>query len=76
MAKEEKTFEESLKELEDIVSNLEEGDIPLEKALDQFQSGVKISRQLKKQLDEADKFLVKIVDEDGLEQPHDLEENE
>lgn len=76
MAKEEKTFEESLKELEDIVSNLEEGDIPLEKALDQFQSGVKISRQLKKHLDEADEFLVKIVDEDGLEQPHDLEENE
>ena len=29
----EKTFEENLQELQDVVNNLEQGDIPLEKAL-------------------------------------------
>ena len=74
MAEQAKTFEESLKELETIVAHLEEGDIPLEKALDQFQEGVKISRKLKQQLKDADDLLIKIVNEDGLEEPHDLEE--
>lgn len=67
MAKEEKTFDESLKELEDIVANLEQGDVPLEEALDQFQEGIKINRSLKKTLNDADQLLTKIVDEEGNE---------
>lgn len=74
MAEQEKSFEESLKELEAIVAHLEEGDIPLEKALEEFQRGVKISRNVKQQLKDADELLIKIVNEDGLEEPHDLEE--
>lgn len=74
MTDQEKTFEESLKDLETIVQKLEEGDVPLEKALDQFQQGIKISRRLKKELQQADEFLVKIVNEDGLEEPIDIQE--
>lgn len=37
-------LEKSLNELEDIVQQLEEGDLPLEKALKQFEKGVKLSR--------------------------------
>jgi exodeoxyribonuclease VII small subunit len=37
-------LEKSLTELEDIVQQLEEGDLPLEKALKQFEKGVKLSR--------------------------------
>lgn len=70
----EKSFEASLEQLEKIVENLEQGDVPLQEALNQFQEGVEISRHLKKQLDDADELLVKIMDEDGLEQPHDLDE--
>ena len=33
------TFEEAMKGLEQIVSKLEEGDVPLEKAIDYFQEG-------------------------------------
>jgi len=33
------TFEESLQELEQIVTRLEQGDVPLEEALDAFQKG-------------------------------------
>jgi len=67
MAEQEKTFDESLKELEGIVENLEKGDVPLEEALDQFQEGIKISRSLKKTLNNADQLLTKIVDEEGNE---------
>lgn len=67
MTKEEKNFDDSLKELEDIVANLEQGDVPLEEALDQFQEGIKISRSLKKTLNDADQLLTKIVDEEGNE---------
>lgn len=65
---EEKKFEQSLKELEDIVNKLEEGDIPLEEALDKFQEGVGLSRQLKERLKDAEKTLAKIVTEDGKEE--------
>jgi len=72
---EEKSFDESLKELEEIVDQLEQGDIPLEKALDEFQKGVKISRSLKKTLNEADELLTKIVDEEGNETVFEANEN-
>jgi len=74
MTEQEKTFDESLKELEGIVENLEKGDVPLEEALDQFQEGIKISRSLKKTLNEADQLLTKIVDEEGNETVFETEE--
>lgn len=39
----EKTFEENLATLEQIVAQLEKGDVPLEEALKQFEVGVKLS---------------------------------
>lgn len=43
----EATFEESLEELEKIVARLEQGDVPLEEALDAFQKGMDLSKQCK-----------------------------
>ena len=40
------TFEEQLNQLEQIVNHLEQGDVPLEEALDQFQAGMKLSKHL------------------------------
>jgi len=37
-------LEKTLQELESIVEQLEEGDLPLEKALKQFEKGVQLSR--------------------------------
>ena len=51
----EKTFETSLKELEQIVEQLEAGDFPLEQSLELFEQGVKLSRDCQKRLDEADR---------------------
>lgn len=55
MAKREKTFEESLKELESIVEQLEAGDLPLEQSLELFERGVGLSRECQKRLDDAER---------------------
>lgn len=68
MAEHEKTFDESLIELEKIVAQLEQGDVPLEEALDKFQEGISLSRDLKKTLQDAEETLAKIVTADGSEE--------
>lgn len=59
------TFEDKLNELQKIVDELEKGQTPLEEALSQFQRGVELSRQLQKQLTDAEKTLTQVVDQDG-----------
>jgi exodeoxyribonuclease VII small subunit len=64
--KKEKAFEEALKELEEIVNRLEQGDLPLEEALQLFEQGVKLSRLCHTRLDEAQKRVeVLLKDEAG-----------
>lgn len=50
--KEEKelSFEESLKALEDIVAVLEKGESDLEKSMEMYESGVKLTAKLNRQL--------------------------
>ncbi len=50
-----KNFEESLKELESIVSKLESGDVGLELSLEQFEVGTKLYKECKEQLSIAEK---------------------
>jgi exodeoxyribonuclease VII small subunit len=47
-------FEASLEELERIVKELEKGDLPLEQSLALFESGMQLSSDCKKQLEEAE----------------------
>lgn len=61
----EKTFEENLAALEQIVAQLEKGDVPLEEALKQFEVGVKLSQELQQTLQTAEQSLAKIVNADG-----------
>jgi len=61
----EKSFEENLAELEQIVTQLEKGDVPLEEALKQFETGVQLSQSLQKTLETAEKSLAKIIENDG-----------
>lgn len=67
MGKEKKNFEEQLKELEAIVTRLENGDVPLEEAIAEFQKGMLLSKELQKTLDKAEKTLVKVMQADGTE---------
>ena len=51
------TFESSLEELERIVRELERGDLPLEKSLELFEQGVKLSRACQERLSEAERRI-------------------
>ncbi len=52
-----KTFESSLEELERIVRELEQGELPLEKSLELFEQGVKLSRECQERLNQAERRI-------------------
>lgn len=58
-------FEESLKELEEIVELLEQGDISLEESLKSFERGVKLTRACQKALKEAEQKVQILLQENG-----------
>ncbi len=64
MTEKTKDFESSLKKLEKIVSELEEGDLPLEKSIKAFEEGIKLTRNCQKMLSEAELKIKKLVDSD------------
>src|SRR5690242_15171740 len=51
----EKKFEAAMARLEDIVQELEKGDVPLEQSLKLFEEGIKLSRICNKRLEEAER---------------------
>jgi exodeoxyribonuclease VII small subunit len=60
------SFEESLKKLETIVEQLEQGDLALEESLKLFEEGVGLSATCKKELDAAEgKVQILIKQRDG-----------
>lgn len=44
------SFERKLTTLETLVNKLEQGDLPLEQALKEFENGIKLARQCQKEL--------------------------
>lgn len=48
-------FESAIKRLEEIVAQLESGDLQLEKSLELFEEGIKLSRFCHTKLDEAER---------------------
>ena len=64
MSEKNKDFESSLKKLEEIVTELEAGDLPLEKSIKAFEDGIKLTRHCQKLLTEAELKIKKLVDSD------------
>ena len=59
-------FEDSLKKLETIVAQLEQGDLPLEDSLKLFEEGVSLSAVCKQELDAAEgKVQMLVKQRDG-----------
>jgi len=50
-------FETSLEELERVVRELEQGELPLEKSLELFEQGVKLSRECQERLNQAERRI-------------------
>ena len=52
-----RTFETSLEALEQIVRQLEDGDLPLEKSLELFEQGIRLSRECQDRLSQAERRI-------------------
>jgi exodeoxyribonuclease VII small subunit len=52
-----RTFEASLEALEQIVRELEQGDLPLEKSLELFEHGIRLSRECQERLSQAERRI-------------------
>ncbi len=61
MNKQNKTFEESMGRLEQIVRAMERGDVPLEESLKLFQEGTQLVRDCSRLLDEAQLQIKKVM---------------
>jgi exodeoxyribonuclease VII small subunit len=59
----EKPFETSLAELEEIVAKLEDGDMPLEQSLELFEKGIKLSRECRERLSNAERRIEVLMKE-------------
>lgn len=58
-------FEESMKMLENIVIELENGNLNLDESVNKFEEGMKISKQCNKILEEAEKKVTILLENDG-----------
>ena len=52
-----KSFEASLEALEQIVQELEQGELPLEKSLELFEQGIRLSRECQERLSQAERRI-------------------
>ncbi|MGP4042312.1 exodeoxyribonuclease VII small subunit [Gracilibacillus sp. D59] len=64
-SKKELSFEEALEQLESIVTKMEEGEVPLEKAMEYYAEGSKLSKICHDKLVNAEKQMKEILREDN-----------
>lgn len=56
------SFEKSVQELDSIVEKMESGELNLEQSLELFERGVKLTRECRKILDDAEKKIEKLLE--------------
>ena len=66
-------FEECLQRLETIVTELEKGDVALEKALSLFEEGIQLPSSCRKELEEAEGKIEILLKQNGKLQPEPFE---
>ncbi|MDR0846913.1 MAG: exodeoxyribonuclease VII small subunit [Lactobacillales bacterium] len=60
-----KSFEEVIVELEAITKELNNSELPLEKAIEKYKAGVELSAQANEKLTQAQEVIAKLVEADG-----------
>lgn len=74
MKEKELSFEEAIEDLEKIVSELESGELTLDKSVEKFKKGMELSNHCSKLLDDAEKSIsILIENQDGTMQEEDFE---
>ena len=58
-------FEKNMSDLENIVTELEKGDLNLDESISKFEEGIKISKECNKILEDAEKKITILLEKDG-----------
>ena len=69
-----KKFEQKMQELEQIVTELEKGDIDLDQSIDKYMSAMKLEKECDRELKKAEEQISKIVLENGETEDFKIEE--
>ena len=77
MAKTKKSvdFEEALDQLEELVEDMENGDLTLEESLKAFEQGIKLTRECQTALSQAEQKVQMLIEENGKLKTIDLNED-
>ncbi|WP_416305059.1 exodeoxyribonuclease VII small subunit [Neptunicella sp. SCSIO 80796] len=70
------SFEQSLQELESIVTQMEQGDLELDLALQQFERGIMLARNSQTKLSEAEQKVKILMQQQGQEKLIDFEQDD
>ncbi len=62
-------FEESLANLENLVSAMEDGELSLEESLEAFEKGIRLTRECQAALQKAEQKVQILIDENGDSEP-------
>ena len=71
-----KSFEEQMENLEKIVAELENGNLNLDESVNKFEEGIKISKECNKILEEAEKKITILINNDGETKEEEFKINE
>ena len=69
-------FEESMKKLESIVNELENGNLNLDESVEKFEKGMKIAKQCNTILEDSEKKITILLEKDGELKEEKFEANE
>ena len=69
------SFEENIEKLEKIVTDLEKGNLNLDDSVEKFEEGMKISKECNKILEEAEKKITILLEENGETKEQDFKVN-
>ena len=67
-------FEDKIKELETIITELESGNTSLEDSIDKYTKAMKLVKECDEELKDVENRITKIVDEDGTLKDFELED--
>lgn len=69
-------FEDSMKKLEDITKELENGELDLNSSMKKFEEGIKLSKECNKILENAEKKITILLQKDGKIEEKDFMQGE
>jgi len=75
MSTENKKFEDAISELEAIVDKLEKGELSLDESIEYFQKGIELSKYCSKKLDEVEKKISILTEDEQGELKEEVIEN-